>query len=482
MKHPICIAVIFTMLPLLASLHAKMPVAFAVDTIAPPPSKGPWPTYTTLRFNEDYSWLGQTESARTLYRDGFDPLKNLTSSGGDWHLAMGGSARLRYEGYKNFNFGPGNDDSAYLLSRFLVHGDLRVNDRLRLFAELRSANVYGRDLPGGKSNALADEFDVMNLFIDWIPFMEADRSLMMRGGRWEQMYGRGRMIASRDWSQLRTPVQGIKVRYLTPNYWLDLFAADLLTSTKYDWMERNKNETILGVYSHFRRSTPGLRYVELYALEKNRRIAGRDVDRLSLGSRIGGALGKKGWSWEVEGAYQLDTGDVEVSAHWISLQLEKAWTEARWSPTFKFTFEYASGDSKPSDGKITTFEPVLAAGHAFFGDIDVVARQNIVSPALQLILKPDSKTTLRGDLHFFWLADSADALYSTANSSQVLRRGYAGASQHVGTEVNVSMSYRFNHHANLLLGYGHLFAGDFIADTGADVDIDRIYLQLSWLF
>ena len=52
----------------------------------------------------------------------------------------------------------------------------------------------------------------------------------------------------------------------------------------------------------------------------------------------------------------------------------------------------------------------------------------------------------------------------------------------MGQELDFSVRVRLSLHADLLLTYGHFFAGSFLARTGKGDDADFAYAQLSFKF
>src|SRR5262245_7666371 len=64
----------------------------------------------------------------------------------DPSLSAGASARLRFESVRNADWGRDPEDgSGYLLGRFMLHVDFRLDAHLRLFGELKSGLITGRD-------------------------------------------------------------------------------------------------------------------------------------------------------------------------------------------------------------------------------------------------------------------------------------------------------------------------------------------------
>ena len=152
-------------------------------------------------------------------------------------------------------------------------------------------------------------------------------------------------------------------------------------------------------------------------------------------------------------------------------------------PWISAGFDWASGDGDSTDGQINTYEPVSAFGHYYFGYIDQIGRQNIVSPWLRLGFKPIKKLTTIAEVHWFWAEQAADGIYSPCNCSKVMRGGVAGANSFIGTELDLLVKYKLDHHTMLMAGYSYLWAGDYVDDTGSGTDdVQRVYVQMQFNF
>ncbi|HEY1254508.1 MAG TPA: hypothetical protein VGF01_06980, partial [Terracidiphilus sp.] len=80
------------------------------------------PAFTTLTYDEDYSYLKDPAVRTNL----FDPLKYIPlDKQGDIYLTIGGQVRDRYEYFNNYTFGKGaQDPNGYNLIRTMLDGDL----------------------------------------------------------------------------------------------------------------------------------------------------------------------------------------------------------------------------------------------------------------------------------------------------------------------------------------------------------------------
>jgi hypothetical protein len=152
-----------------------------------------------------------------------------------------------------------------------------------------------------------------------------------------------------------------------------------------------------------------------------------------------------------------------------------------WSPRLWVYFDRASGDSNPADDERGTFHQLFPLGHKYFGFADLVARQNIEDWNFLVTAKPCERISLLAWWHIFHLDEARDALYNAAGSKI---RNTAGGDfgRDVGQELDLTVQLQLNSHADILFGYSHFFAGDFIADTGSNDDADFFYSTFTFKF
>jgi len=112
----------------------------AADSAAPPPTP---PPFNQLRYDESYAYLRD----RSRRADWLDPIKFIPfSANGDSYLTLGGEIRERYEYYHNSQWGRGpQDESGYLLQRYMIHADAHFGDYFRVFTQFKSGLENGRE-------------------------------------------------------------------------------------------------------------------------------------------------------------------------------------------------------------------------------------------------------------------------------------------------------------------------------------------------
>lgn len=441
------------------------------------------------RQNEDWSRFDPAaEDAGRLYDtlDGFKHI-DLTDDADVW-LSIGGSARLRYEHFENFGFGPANDDG-FLLTRIRLHGDLHVGDSFRVFVEGKSAFSTDRNLPGMQRTLDNDELALQQAFADLTLDGSEAGTIILRAGRQQLLFGKQRLVSPLVWSNTMRAWDGVSAIIDTGGWTTHAFWTQFVPVRKYDANQSDRHTQFFGVYATGPLCAEHGLNADLYFL-------GLDQDdptntyngttgaerRYTVGGRLFGKVRDTGWDYDVEAAYQFgDVGSADISAWMLAGELGYAYGDA-WKTRAFVGFDYASGDDTPGDGDVETFNPLFPLGHAYLGYIDVVGRQNIMDFSIGASAQPIDKLSVRAALHVFWRASDSDALYNAGGG--VVRGGGLASSSDVGTELDLTASYKLDAHTTLLLGYSHFFAGDFIEDAtpAADEDIDYFYAQLQWVF
>src|SRR5262245_56653666 len=112
-----------------------VPSSFAQTTPSSQTAPSLLSTYKQLRYEEDWSFLSDT----TRRDDVLDRIKYIPlGDKEDWYLTIGGEARMQYERFGNPGWGRGlKDDSGHLLQRYMLHADLHLGDRARVFFQIK---------------------------------------------------------------------------------------------------------------------------------------------------------------------------------------------------------------------------------------------------------------------------------------------------------------------------------------------------------
>jgi hypothetical protein len=452
---------------------------------SPPRPPKPGPKYLALRYDEDFSYLDGPPGS--YEPDLFDPIKwiHLTD---DLTLTLGGSARARVEAETNRAmgvYGPGQD--TYLLHRYRLHADLRYRQLMRVYAEFMSAHVEDRDL-GLRSN-MENHYDIYQLFIDVRPLGE-DVPLTLRVGRQELQYGYRRLISAPPWGNVGQKFDGVKLMYEHELWNVDLFYVHRVPVELSEGLNRKpdryrEEEHFYGLYSTYKgipRHVVDAYFLALHDTDDRTNANGRSGDQsvYTVGSRLGGKTGGFDYEAEVAGQWGSWAGD-DVRAWMAGLDTGYTLQQVAWQPRLGAGFDYGSGDANPTDGVHQTFTRLFPTAHAFFGDLDLFSRQNIVATNLNLTVRPHEDLRVRLTWFTFWLDETRDALYDS--TGRPTRRDTTGSSGHdLGNELDVAVNWKLDTHQSLLFGYAHFWDLNYIQSTGLSEDADLLYLQYQFQF
>lgn len=171
-----------TLLDVVASAQAQSPAS-------PPP-------ISLVRYDEDYGYLRSATPDQINALSPWTSLKYIRlNKSGSVYLPLGAEVRLRYEQYRNNNWGVGpQDPNGYVWARALPLVDMHVGEKVRFFGQLSSAFALGLDVP--KSPIDEDRLDVLQAFVEVrLPLAPNDQSpLELSLGRQLLSYGSGRLI------------------------------------------------------------------------------------------------------------------------------------------------------------------------------------------------------------------------------------------------------------------------------------------------
>jgi hypothetical protein len=475
-----------------AALVAAQPAPTG-NAAKPGSGGGPPAPYTPVRWNEDYSYL-KDESKRT---DLFDPIKYIPlNDAGDVYLSLGAQARYRYEIFDNFNFGsPGNQDGdGYHLLRLLYHADVHVGPNVRAFVQMIDAFGDDRD-PFERLGVDENDFDFHQAFVDVkLPVLD-DGTVTLRAGRQNLLYGAQRLISPLDWTNTRRTFDGGKASIVFPGGrdTLDLFWVHPVVVDEGPIDSFNDDQNFIGAYNTL--SLPNLleganTKLDAYLLYLDKFVGtfaegASDEHRWTLGSRL--FANPKPFDFDVEAAFQFgEFGGGDIFAYMLAAEAGYTFADVTFTPRPYLGFDLASGDDDPDDGDLETFNQLFPLGHAYFGYIDVIGRQNIIDlhPGVELTFLQNKsiakKLTLRTDYHLFWRHSDDDAVYGVQGQIQ---RADTGSEKHfVGSEIDLLLNWQIDRHLAVYFGYSHFFPGSFIDETGPSENIDFAYAAVTYTF
>ena len=397
-------------------------------------------------------------------------------------LSLENQTRFEYRD-NNFDFNDATDaltDDGWLLNRARIGLAWKPLHGLTFFVQGQDSREWNSDRPNVPGALGAEGDDPFDLHQAYIEYSDPKTSPWgIKAGRQKLSYGDQRLIGPLEWSNPTRCFDAVKLTYhLGDGSWVDAFAASPVIVDRDDVNEADFDNMLYGIYGHIAAERLDWEPYVLYRDDND-----LDQEFVTVGMHLKSKAGANGpWDYEGECAYQNgDIGARDLSAFAGFVRGGYTWTEAAWKPRAGLEYSYASGDDDATDGDVATFQNLYPTNHPNYGWMDAWSWQNLHNIRLSLSAKPMKKLTATADLHFFWLADTADA-WRRANASTMVRPISPGADSYAGSEFDLLLNYTISPNASVLLGYSHFFAGSYLNDTGAGDDADFFYAITQFKF
>ncbi len=382
---------------------------------------------------------------------GIDTLKNYKL--GSWKVNVGFEERLRYEYKSDFDFNDrlkGNGSLFY--NRLRINSTFSLKDEYELFLEGLDAKVGNYQI---KKTAQADDFDLHQAYIQIKHLMGSD--IVLKAGRQELNYGKGRLIAAPTWSNRVNSFDAAVFRYANDSFYGDVFIGYNVKYYAHQANHINGEEMVNGIYLGYKQDKRFLLESYFLSLIDNNKKATGHIKRFTVGLRSQASF-LKDYAYDFEFPFQFgEDGAKDIRAYALHLDVSRNFDIAL-KPKLTLEFNLASGDHSASDSKNTTFIPLYQSTHGPYGIIDFFRWQNMREAAVMLTLSPLKKLQVTPEMHFFWLDDVRDSWYNSSGTK--LRTGTKGnESSFAGTEASIVAKYDLYKYMQIEFGYAHFFTG-----------------------
>ncbi len=425
--------------------------------------------------------LGKSTPAAAL---GPSPANNPLSFA-DGKLIFDVQEKVRIEARSNnFDFNSGATaptDDEWLLQRFRLGLKYKPTQWLTFYAQGQDVREIDSDRPNVIGQMGAEGDDAFDLLEGWVELGDP-KNFTFKLGRQKLNYGDQRMVGPLEWLNPSRAFDGAKLRMTRSTWSMDLFAASVVPFTDGAFNESDllsgaaREQLFSGAYF----SSTGLPFqkTDLYLFHLAENTPTGDTSFFTLGTLWKGLPAKlNNWDYTVEAMLQF--GEVkgkDLSAYATHVDAGYTFANSSWKPRVGLEYNIGSGDANPTDGEVQTFQNLFPTNHLFYGSMDLFSLQNIHNIGLNVSAQPTKKLKLTADYHGFWLAETNDQWYR-ANGVATVRTPQPGASSAVGTELDLSFTYKFNPNFALHGGYSRFFGGDWLKSGGASSDANFFWLQ-----
>lgn len=304
------------------------------------------------------------------------------------------------------------------------------------------------------------------------------RPTYLRLGRQAVVWGEGRLVGNADFSPSGRWLDAARAHVAVGSFDFEALAAvlELPRPVGAGFGDRSGSSSSgVQLYGLTGKWTihPLLR-LELFALARVSRSSGAELDgsRFQLarasGERYTGAARvsgeASGWSYGVEGAYQLGSADtisftgVDISAWAAEAHVQKTVDQLLLMPTFRLNGSYASGDDGKG-GKYKQFDPLLADPQRFHGQMDLFAWSNQLDLGGKITVVPWTDTTFGIEYRYAELAQAGGDWVGSYFTSAG-RQDASATKKALGHELDVGFSWRPWIPLELRAGWSGLLLGE----------------------
>ncbi|MCZ6585979.1 MAG: alginate export family protein [Gammaproteobacteria bacterium] len=278
-------------------------------------------------------------------------------------LQWGASVRIRHESKQDFNFDDSSQD--YVLARTRLHLSYTTDAGSEGFVELQDARVFGESrhgIPPVNGNASP------NVFEDHLDFHQASWSwklgtAKLRVGRQKFNLGDQRLVASLEWVNTARVHDSIRLTVGSSETRLvDVFLSELVAVDPDELNDQSKtgnrylDSSLHGIFARDRATLTDGQLQYWFFYRENEQF-GDEVSTIGLHFTNESLR----WQPDLQAAYQFGKFGGDDHSAWMAHvgarhNLEKI-------GSFSLAYNFASGDTDPSDDKHGTFDNLYPLNH-----------------------------------------------------------------------------------------------------------------------
>lgn len=393
-------------------------------------------------------------------------------------LSLNGQLRYRAEGNTGLAFTASRDQN-YLLERFRLSLGFKPSRYVRVVGELQDARAFWRPNPDA---GVRDVFDLRQAYVE----LGAEKApVLLRAGRQTLLFGSERVIGAADWGNTARVFDAVALKFTHHADRIDVFSSSVVMNDTDHWDHHQDGNNLHGVYASLASILPGAR-LEPYLLFRTIPLARGENGRTGRGDgwtpgiRLAGSA-RAHWRYELEGLAQTGKLAGARQRAWAAtLQIERRLPHLPWDFALLGEYNYASGDRRPNDGVIQTFDQLYPTNHGIYGISDQIGRRNTSNVRAAASIRPLKRLAIRGEHHSFWLASRFDALYAASGGVSIAAVPGGATATHVGRELDVVADVRLSPHYVLGAQFGHFYSGAFVKrySPGADRNFYALFLDV----
>ncbi len=405
----------------------------------------------------------------------------------EW-LSLSGQQRYRVEVMDNTfrAVDPGFDQMTS--SRLLLAAEAK-GEHWFVGAELQDSRAWWHDdrTPVGTDDVNAGEFLQAYVGLRDKDVFVAGDELALYAGRMTLNMGASRIVARNGYRNTINGFAGVRLAwqgaggsrvqafYTLPMERLpDVTDRDALRDNEIENDQSTRDRVLWGIEAA-RLAVDDERLADLYLVgfkEDGRpSVPVRERDHLTLGGRFYDERGP--WQWEIEAAWQWgsargtilpeDTDKLDQEAWLLHLEVSHVFDGPAHLRLYA-KYNYASGDSDPTDDKLERFDTLFAARRRDFGLLGLYGPfffSNISSPAVGLKMQLAPSLKFETSYRPAWLAEKRDFFVGSGIRDRSGRSG-----DFIGHQFDARVDWELlPGQLTLMFGAAYLNKGEFLKDA-----------------
>ena len=368
----------------------------------------------------------------------------------------------------------GDGDRVLLRSRVSVSG--KPVEDVKLFLQLQDSRTFGEETT---TAAALGNVDAHQAWAEWSKI--GGEGLALRVGRMELAYGDQRLLGAFGWDNVGRAFDAALVR-VTPDESLvvDAFWARLHADPR-AFPERAVGDDLAGVYGTWKTKPLTL---DVYGLVLFDRGEERDLDGDGVEETFrfpeGGELlvltpgvradvrPLRALHLNAELAGQIGSrGALDVFAYALHASADYT-LDVPAKPKLLVGWDRASGDSDPADNEWGTFENLFPTNHDKYGYMDLAGWKNLTDVHGGVTVAPLETVEVAALVHRLARVETADTFYRASGAPlRPLAAAATTEARDVGTELDLTATWKASPNFGFLLGASKLWSGAFLDDTAA---------------
>lgn len=431
-----------------------------------------------------------------------EPFRIDRAIGGPEWVKFSGLQRTRFESlHGQFRTGNRERNDDQWFTRTSLRADFDF-DGPGGTLEIMDSRAFGGGPTSLASTALVNTTDIVNGFVSYAFDAPKGESSRLLAGRYTMSVGSRRWIIRNGYRNTVNTFTGVD--YLWSNdegeqlqlFWTmpvrrRPFDGPSLRDNDFEWDDQSLDLQFFGAFGRHRLDDRDL--LELYVFGLYEDGAGSNNRKLTTpGVRLLRPQKRGDWFGEAEGTLQFGRSQASSAAaaptldhfaYFVHASIGYAW-DCLWQPAVRLAYDYASGDSDPTDGDNGRMDRLFGAPRFEYGPTGLwsaVQRSNLSSPELRVTCRPTDASSVMVAVRDVRLATARD---QWVGSGVVDATG--GSGEHVGLQYELRARYDLlPGNLQLELGGAYLVAGGFLESAPNSVsggDSRYAYVQMNWKF